>query len=153
VWWLVAAATGSFTHVLWDAFTHSSEGATWFDGLAGHQRVFLVLQLLSSVLGLATVLVWGWRWWWRTPPRLAVRETPRTRQRVSLAVFVLAAVAGGAVRWRYPTARVEGRASHSLQLGELVYGTLGGLLVAVVLLTAVHWARRRPRSAVGAEAG
>lgn len=143
LWWLVAAGVGSATHLLWDAFTHSSEGATWFGGFADHQGVFLALQLASSVVGLVVLAAWARRWWRRTPPLgLPVPDRSWASRRLVAAVLVLGVVGGALLRVRYPAAGPDAAARPGLMVGEAVFGMLGGALVAVVALTAAFWLQR-----------
>ena len=147
-WWVAAAVLGAASHVVWDAFTHSSDGSTWFGGFAVHQRFFLALQLLSSAAGLVAVLLWAGAWWLRTPVAVgAPSRVAWTPGRIAAAaVVVLSVVVAGLWRWQHPAAAVRGRASHSLQLGDIVFGMLEGVLVAGVLLTAAFWVLRWVRT-------
>lgn len=148
LWWVAAAVAGSATHLVWDAFTHSSEGATWFGAFAAHQRAFLLLQLVSSVVGLAVLLVWGRRWWVRTPvadPSFRhLRWVPR---QVAAGVVVVLVVGAGALwRWQHPTTTVFGPVSPGATIGDAVFGALAGALAAVAVVTAASWVLRWRRS-------
>ena len=79
---LVSAAIvlGAATHILWDSFTHRGTAvvdafpalhAVAFRFHGWRIRWFMVLQHLSSVLGLLALLIWAWR----LPPS---HSTPRT---------------------------------------------------------------------------
>ncbi|MGN6612934.1 MAG: DUF4184 family protein, partial [Angustibacter sp.] len=143
LWWVVAAVVGAVTHLLWDAFTHSSEGATWFDAFAEHERVFLVLQVVSSAVGLLVVLAWARRWWSSTPADLAVAERGAWAPRPLLATVVLIGVAGGGLwRWQHPAAVTSLGEGDSLTVSDVVFGTLGGALLAVAVLTVTFWVWR-----------
>jgi hypothetical protein len=104
----VAVLLGAFTHIIWDSFTHPGtamtnaipvlrEVAVRFDGW--HLRWFAVLQLLSSVLGLAVLGIWAWK----QPPGRFPRPAPHApvsnqlRLRAILAIVAISsalAVAG-----------------------------------------------------------
>lgn len=153
LWWVVAAVVGAVTHLLWDAFTHSSEGATWFDGFAGHGRVFLTLQIVSSVAGLVVVLVWLRRWWSGAAVDPEVAERVAWAPRWLLVGVVLVGVVGGGLwRWQHPEAVTSGR--EGLTASDVVFGSLGGALLAVAVLTGAFWvARWRGRAATDAALG
>lgn len=148
VWWVVAAVIGAVTHLLWDAFTHSSEGTTWFGGFATHQGLFLGLQLGSSVVGLAVLAVWVRRWWLGTAAAVPAAGLSRSRPQVVGAVVVaLGALAGALWRWEHPAAGALTPQTPSGTVGEAAFGALAGVLLAVVLLTASFWAQRWRRRA------
>ena len=148
LWWYLAAAIGSLTHVVWDAFTHVDEGlGSWVPAMQGHNRLFLVLQLVSSVVGLAVLAWWCRRWWQRTTPAV---EAPAARRRPLLlgagAVAVAAVAAGG---WRY--LEVWGAPPDptrpAVTVGAGAFGVLDGLLFAGLCVAAVYrvvlWHRGR----------
>ena len=65
----LAVVLGALTHVAWDAFTHANTPITAafpvFNArlsiFSGHPiRVYLLLQYLSSVIGLLALAWWGW---------------------------------------------------------------------------------------------
>ncbi|KQX66665.1 DUF4184 family protein [Angustibacter sp. Root456] len=143
VWWVAAAVVGAASHLLWDACTHSGEGTTWFEAFAGQERVFFVLQLASSAVGLLVVLAWVRQWWLRTPVTAAVAERrPWLPRRLAAAVVLLGVVGGGIWRWQHAASQTSGPASGSLTVGEVVFGTLAGALLAVAVLTTAFWVRR-----------
>ena len=107
--WLlcVSVLVGAFTHLVWDAFTHSDG---WFVVRAGVLRwavpptgmpAYEVLQLLSSVVGMLAVLVALHRWAVRQPRRV-VRpplrvEPPGRCRRAAGAAWILGAAAAAAL--------------------------------------------------------
>jgi hypothetical protein len=148
LWWYLAAATGSLTHVVWDAFTHVDEGiGSWVPAVHGDNRLFLALQLVSSVVGLVVLAWWCRRWWQRTAP---AEEAPAARRRPLLlgagAVAVAAVAAGG---WRY--LEVWGAPPDptrpAVTVGAGAFGVLDGLLGAGLCVAAVYrlvlWRRGR----------
>lgn len=65
-----AVILGAATHVLWDSFTHRGTAvvdalpalhAVAFHAHGWRVRWFVVLQHLSSIFGLLTLLIWAWR--------------------------------------------------------------------------------------------
>jgi hypothetical protein len=77
--WLLAAAAvlgGALTHLVWDGFTHEdARGVAMFPALVdlsvhinGHPMyLYRALQHLSSILGLAALSWFAWRWQRRLP--------------------------------------------------------------------------------------
>jgi len=102
----LSVAVGAFTHVLWDAITHSSPAAVHEIGfLADLVRAidrlplttYPVMQYGSTLVGLGALVVYGLRWRHRAPLRPAqdVCEIPEpVRWRGRVALLVLPAVFG-----------------------------------------------------------
>lgn len=141
-WWLLAAALGTGTHLVWDAFTHSSEGATWLGGMAAQEGVFLVLQLGSSVFGLVVLLVWARRWWRATSAADASPGAAAWSPVRAAVVVAAAVVVGGAWRFFHPVSVDGALAVSGPPVGDAVFGMLAGALGGVVLLTAAFWLQR-----------
>ena len=87
-----AIILGAATHILWDSFTHRGTAvvdalpalrsvAFYFHGW--RDRWFVVLQHLSSVVGLLALLIWAWR----LPP---IQNVPRVLPSTSHATRVFA---------------------------------------------------------------
>jgi hypothetical protein len=77
---LAAILVGIFSHLAWDAFTHSSGfvvrnvpdlRAPALEEWGTHRPLFNMLQHVSSVLGIVILAIWYWRWFKRTPPQPA----------------------------------------------------------------------------------
>ena len=100
-----AIVLGAATHILWDSFTHRGTAvvdafpalhAVAFHFHGWRIRWFIVLQHLSSVLGLLVLLIWAWR----LPP---VHSTPRVMppashaSRIRAVVILIASSAGLAI--------------------------------------------------------
>lgn len=78
---------GTSTHLLWDSVTH---GGGWvvqevpflqtvvFPQIFGERSVFSVLQHASTVLGMATLVIFYWMWY-RKAPSLAIPPEMRLR--------------------------------------------------------------------------
>jgi Domain of unknown function (DUF4184) len=100
-----AVVLGAATHIFWDSFTH--RGTAVVDALPGLHAVafhvhgwgirwFMVLQHLSSVLGLLALLIWAWK----LPP---IHRIPRTlppashATRIRAVAFLVASSLGLAI--------------------------------------------------------
>lgn len=152
-WWYVAAALGSLTHVVWDAFTHSGEGAAvWFPELSGQGGLFFALQLGSSALGLAYVLVLTRSWWLRTADRADGARLASGRFRAAVLTLALAALAGAWRRSEGAPALGTGWLEPGGAVGEVVFGLICGALVGALLLAAAYRASRVARRLRGGTA-
>ena len=68
---------GSISHLAWDAFTHDRglvvrnvpDLRVPLEEFGTHRPLYNVLQHGSSLLGLALLALWYWRWFKRTPPQ------------------------------------------------------------------------------------
>jgi len=68
---------GSISHLAWDAFTHDRglvvrnvpDLRAPLEEFGTHRPLYNVLQHGSSLLGLALLGLWYWRWFKRTPPQ------------------------------------------------------------------------------------
>lgn len=149
----LAVILGALTHVAWDAFTHANTTITnAFPALSAEVftfrgrtvRVFLVLQYLSSVIGLCGLAIWA-RNVRRSSPdprRLAEPLSPITdRMRIGAALMVIATSGATALLGYLNNSglRLEGRVFHLL-----VGGMTGWALAwcAVALLVS-QWLRSR----------
>jgi uncharacterized protein DUF4184 len=95
-------AVGIATHVGWDQFTHSySQLATYWGVLRvpvplplGHTIQFAhLLQHVSTIGGIAALMVWFAAWYRRTSPAATSKEEFSARLKITL-VLTMAAVAG-----------------------------------------------------------
>jgi hypothetical protein len=76
---MIAASllVGAISHLAWDAFTHDSglivrnvpDMRLPLEEFGSHRPLYNLLQHGSSVLGLALLAFWYWRWFKRTPPQ------------------------------------------------------------------------------------
>jgi len=99
---------GAATHILWDSFTHSG---SWL----GHHWAFLrtnvpvpifgfrdwagIFQYISSVLGIAVILLWFIQWYRNTPPHhLEADRGFFSRDRIVVAAAFVTAILAGLVR-------------------------------------------------------
>jgi hypothetical protein len=68
---------GAISHLAWDAFTHDRglvvrnvpDMRVPLEEFGTHRPLYNVLQHGSTLLGLAILVFWYWRWFKRTPPR------------------------------------------------------------------------------------
>jgi hypothetical protein len=98
--WLLAVpgvVVGSLTHVSWDAVTHEDGWVVehWSPLAAdvGGAGVYAVLQIVSSIVGLAIVLWYSWRLL-RRLPRGPRRAAPLVGRWSLISVLALAALSG-----------------------------------------------------------
>ncbi|MFG1706414.1 DUF4184 family protein [Nonomuraea sp. M3C6] len=151
---VLGAVVGAASHVLWDSFTHSTAPMEWGAWLSvsvfGVIRLFRLLQYVSSVIGLAIVLWWGWRGLSRmaaapVPDRLKL--SPRVRWVVT--AFCSIGVVAGAFLWP-----LVDEPSPQLGLPSVITktgaGTLIGLCLVLAGYAAVWQVRRRMAVSEGA---
>jgi len=147
----LAIILGAMTHVAWDAFTHANTSITnaipafraeLFTFRGRTVRVFLVLQYLSSVIGLLGLAIWarGLRNSAPDPRRLAEPRSPITdRMRIGAALMVIATSGATALLGYMNNSgqRFEGRMFHFL-IGGMTGCALAWCAVAIFV---THWAR------------
>jgi hypothetical protein len=151
-WSLLAAAVsivlGAFTHLGWDAFTHTSTVVTetWpvfraglFDVGGKTVRVYFVLQVLSSVFGLVVLMAWanGIR---KRPPLPPDQCVPEPSPRILDFERVLALLFIGAMSCAvgfFNVARDHGLQGNStifhMLIGAMTGAALGWTVVAITL--------------------
>jgi hypothetical protein len=106
---LGSVALGITSHVFWDAFTHVDTWATdlWPVlvtpvnlPLFGMRPLVTLLQLASSVLGMAALVLWARGWYQRTEPapELPQRHLSRKDKLVLACAMLVLASAGAVVR-------------------------------------------------------
>jgi hypothetical protein len=149
----LAIILGAMTHVTWDAFTHANTTITnaftafraeVFTYRGRAVRVFLILQYLSSVIGLLGLALWARNVRRSTPDprRLAEpRSTITDRMRIGAALMVIA-TSGAAALVGYMSnsnLRFESRVFHLL-IGGMTGWALAWCAVALFVR---QWARIR----------
>jgi hypothetical protein len=145
----VAVLLGAVTHVVWDSFTHGQTVVTEaFPAMlevafrfGGWQfRWFFVLQLLSSVVGLAVLAIWAWRLpagrYPRRPPPVSVSDGLRLRATAAILAGTSALAIAGYL----------GNADEHLRI-RLFHFLIGGMTGAVLAWCAVAVVVRRRSSA------
>ena len=144
----LAIVIGAFTHLVWDAFTHVSTPVTstlpgftarLFEAGGMTVRVYFLLQVLSSVFGLAVLAAWAMRI--RKRPLLARGQCiPESLPSVSnfervLSLLFIAACAcavGLFNRMRYDGLRIDGELFVML-IGAMMGAALGWTAVAIAI--------------------
>ena len=91
---------GAISHLAWDAFTHDSglvvrnvpDMRVPLEEFGTHRPLFNVLQHGSTILGLALLVFWYWRWFKRTPQQpvpLYLQMNARTKGWVVCSILAL----------------------------------------------------------------
>jgi hypothetical protein len=146
-----AVIVGAFTHVLWDSFTHRGtvtvQTFTALHAVAFHYhgwriRWFVVLQHLSTVVGMAILLFWTWR-------RPAIHDVPRSlppvshANRVKAVAFLVGAASALAItRYALHSEAWLGRRLFHFAVGGMIGWVIAWLAVAML----INW-RARQRTA------
>lgn len=92
---------GAISHLAWDAFTHDNglvvrnvpDMRVPLEEFGTHRPLYNVLQHGSSLLGVAILVFWYWRWFKRTPPQpvpLYLQMNARTKAWVVGSILALA---------------------------------------------------------------
>lgn len=98
---VISIIVGSITHLAWDAFTHDRglvvrnvpNLRTPLEEFGTHRPIYNVLQHGSSVLGLALLAFWYWRWFKRTPPQAVpphLQMNLRTKHWITGSILIVA---------------------------------------------------------------
>jgi hypothetical protein len=153
----IAIIVGAMTHIAWDSFTHANTAMTDAFPLLGAEiftfrgravRVFLIMQVLSSVIGLLALAIWA-RNLRRSAPRIGESQASRSflsdRARVGAALVVL--VTSGATALlayaNYSHSPLDRRLFHLL-IGGMTGWALAWCAVAVFVTL---WTRLATRTA------
>ncbi|GAB3597103.1 hypothetical protein GCM10027446_24790 [Angustibacter peucedani] len=137
--WYLAGAVGAVTHVAWDDVTHPGGFLDRWVGLGSRHGVFLLLQVASSVLGLAVLAWWSARWWRDRTPVVAPAHVVRWGHAApALSVAALLAGAVAVARYLARQAAPVASAGEGSPLVEAAFGALSGLLLAALLLSLAH---------------
>lgn len=142
---IVAILLGAASHSMWDSFTHRQGwGVQRIPALTmmvhltglGDVRIFKILQHGSTILGLASVAVWVWRWVARQPRSARVYNGQSGPRAARLIAMLLAAGAGGAL--------LNGlRASSRGIAAGLGYAAVGGMAALAIAFTVFGLLERR----------
>jgi hypothetical protein len=147
----IAIVLGAMTHIAWDAFTHAKTPVTEaFPALSAEVfsfhnrpvRVFQILQVLSSVIGLLALAIWA-RNLRRSAPRIREAHWSRSylsdRARIGAALMVFA-TSGATALLSYASnsgLRIEHRVFHLL-----IGGMTGWALAWCAVAFFIHvWSR------------
>lgn len=152
----LAVVLGALTHVAWDAFTHADTPITAafpiFNSIlftVGDRpvRVYLLLQYLSSVIGLFALAWWGWNLRRAPKPDPVVVESGSSlsdRARIVALLSVIAA-AGASALYSYASnlqGPFQARVFHML-IGGMTGWALAWVAVALWIKSRPLLARRR----------
>jgi hypothetical protein len=154
---LVSIFVGAATHTAWDSFTHGGAAGLgeWLPALetrlftvSGYTvYVFSVLQHGSTVVGMAVLIAWIWRWYGRAAEGEAAAGalSPRARRTLLLLIALAAVVAAVVAAVSRPPA--EATIRHLQPVVRRVVVTSLSTLVGAVTLYALGWhfLRRRGR--------
>ncbi len=152
----IAVIVGAITHVLWDAFTHGGTFVTnafpafhnaLFEYRGRAIRVYFILQILSSIVGLFALWLWALNLR-RGAPRIEPLHEPASfitnRVRI-LAVLTIVVSAGVMALVGYAgTARggIEARFFYFL-IGGMAGGFMGWCAIAVLIRLSIRHALTR----------
>lgn len=140
-WMPVVAAilAGAASHVLWDAFTHRSDfGVQAFPALlqpvslpgGGSLPRYRLLQHASSVLGLALIAAWTWRWHRRlseSSRRAFRREARAAAPAIGLVLLIASACAS-------MNGAVAAGTGLTYVLGRAAVGAMDGVILGVAFV-------------------
>jgi hypothetical protein len=93
---------GAILHLVWDAFTHDNglvvrnvpDMRVPLEEFGTHRPLYNVLQHGSTLLGLALLAFWYWRWFKRTPPQpvpLYLQMSARAKRWIAGSILALSA--------------------------------------------------------------
>jgi hypothetical protein len=145
---LCSLLIGIFSHLAWDAFTHSSGfvvrnvpdlQAPALEEWGTHRPLFNMLQHASSVLGMAILAIWYWRWFKRTPPQPVpanLKLKPGLRLWITAVALSIASVAA-LIDAYYAS---DGLASRSFFAGAFVVTFMSVVLIEMFCFSVWwHW--------------
>ncbi|HKV99236.1 MAG TPA: DUF4184 family protein [Vicinamibacterales bacterium] len=147
---LVAVALGALTHVVWDGFTHEHDWAvvTWpvlrdevAPAVLPRLHWYNVLQHVSTILGLTTLVVWVTGWVRSAPPD-ARRWSPEQRARAARAVALVALLTLVAA-----TVNAVQATAWLMRLSRFTVGGMIGFSVGLLVLGLGHRATKRVHDA------
>jgi hypothetical protein len=130
---------GAITHLAWDAFTHEHgmvvrnvpDLRTPLEEFGTHRPLYNVLQHGSSLLGLALLTFWYWRWFKRTPPQpvpLHLQLSNKAKQWTVAAILIFAACSAAI----YAYFQSGHLASHTLFLSTFIVTSMSLTYIATL---------------------
>lgn len=149
---LLSIFVGLVTHLVWDLFTHHNHGnlveilplldQTAVSTPFGDAPWYIVLQIISSILGLALILLWSIRWFLSTRPSHPNERLSQAPVRMStiliIAVGIIPLSLGGSALVVIP----HGGYSLYLFIREFIVNCLALSLLAFAVY-AFNWHRRQ----------
>jgi hypothetical protein len=130
---------GSISHLVWDAFTHEHglvvrnvpDFRAPLEEFGTHRPLYNLLQQGSSVLGLALLAFWYWRWHKRTPAQ-PVPLYLQTSSSVKAGILGSILTVAAGVSFLYAYFR-----SHRLTSHNIFSGRFAGIFMSVVFVAAL----------------
>ena len=109
---VVSLLLGAISHLAWDAFTHDRglvvrnvpDLRVPIEEFGTHRPLYNLLQHGSSLLGLALLAFWYWRWLKRTPPQAVpsyLQTSPGAKSWIVGSILVLAICVAGVYAYFY----------------------------------------------------
>ena len=154
---LVSIFVGAATHAVWDSFTHGGSAGVgeWLPFLerrlftvSGYTAyVFSVLQHVSTVVGMAALSLWVWRWYGRATPGDPADGALSPRARRALFIVMVLAMVAGAIAAAAIRPPAEATIRHLQPVVRRVVVTSLSTLLGAVTIYAIAWhsLRRRGR--------
>lgn len=143
---IVAILIGAASHSVWDSFTHArgwtvrripALATAVHLGGVGDVPIFKILQHGSTILGVAVVALWVWRWIGRHPGSARSYHGQTRQQAVRIVALLFAAGAAGAF-----LNGLRGM-GHGIAVG-LGYAAVGGMAALAVALVVFGLVIRPP---------
>jgi hypothetical protein len=161
---LIAASVllGMATHVVWDSFTHPN---TWLyyhflilrqtlpAPFVGSIAFYKLLQHASTIVGLAILAFWTWKWYATTVPCAPPTDRPSRGRDVFIVVVITSiSVLGAIARVYFGNALDLDHFSFSLFAGQTVVALIALTWWQLVLYGVYETRRRSRRRHIGARA-
>lgn len=148
---LLSLLVGTITHLLWDAFTHDRGFMVRnlpdlrthaLEEFGSHRPLFNLLQHGSSLLGMALLAFWYWRWFKRTPPGPVpsyLRLDTRVKAWITASILALS----GVLSLAYAYEDSDHLESRSVFVGTAVITFMSTVFIAIVCFSLWwHWRAR-----------
>jgi hypothetical protein len=155
---LCSLCVGALSHLAWDAFTHDQGfvvrnlpdlRSPALQEFGTHRPLYNVLQHGSSLLGMAVLVFWYWRWFKRTPPRPVpphLQLDARTKVLITGSILILA----GSVSAAHAYSESYRLASLSIFVGTFLVTFMSlAFIEAVCFSLWWHWKARSGDLAIG----
>lgn len=155
---LASILVGAATHAVWDSFTHGGPAGVgeWLPFIekrlftvSGYTvYVFSVLQHGSTVVGMAALSLWVWRWYRRATPGDAAEGALPPRARLALLIVMVLAMVTGAIAAAVIRPPAEATLRHLQPVVRRVVVTSLSTLLGVLTIYAIAWHSLRRRDAL-----
>jgi hypothetical protein len=138
----VAVMLGAATHIVWDSFTH--RGTAVVDAIPALRaevfrygrwpiRWFVVLQHVSSAIGLALLAIWAWRLPPGRYPRESTPSVSHATRILALAVFIAASLGLAIASYLLHADTWFGRRLFHFAIGGMTGWALAWCAIAMVI--------------------